>query len=249
MKLFKITLFFFYSSTALAFSLHSTHQSFQGTGKMFGLGSDGAALPEMRVDNLAFSNKFNLITPFFNNGGKAPNICSERTLKEKPTGLLSDHKTKINENVDACSITINGDKVLLAVIDSGSHSGEQLFFIDKNGHLASNMDVALDSGSGEEGIIRVPFHGTTGKQDVPFSLQSQKGKDGGEDFAGSIESGAELQGRIGDYNGDGFLDGTLLFVGNIPLSSKIFAGAPYVFFRNFETDIPISGKILGKLPR
>lgn len=110
------------------------------------------------------------------------------------------------------------------------------------------MDTALDLGVGESGIIKLPFYGTTEEVELPYSLQTQMGIEGGIDQAGSRKSGEKLRGRLGDYNKDGILDGAIVVAGNIPIDSIFLPGAPYAFIRYFETDIPYGGGIMGKLP-
>ena len=108
------------------------------------------------------------------------------------------------------------------------------------------MDFIFDMGIGEGGIIKMPFYGTTGEVTLPPSLQTQMGLEGGHDYAGSLKSGDKLQGRIGDSDNDGMLDGAIVVVGNMPMNSILLPGAPYALIRNFETDLPYDGELLGK---
>ena len=249
MKLIQILLLFIFVSIAQSATLYSNNQSFMGSGSFYGPGSSkDYELPNIRIDNIVFSSDTNFITPFINNAHQSPNICAEQKLRETPSGVLSDGKTRINENIDICPLRIANGEVLFAVVDGGPQSGELLSVALEDGNLVLAMDAALDLGSGAGNIIKLPLYGTTGTSEVPYSLQSQLGRRSGDDFAGPIKSGNEVQGRIGDYNNDGFVDGAFVFSGNIPLSSSISPGAPYAFIMYFEMDIPYSGKVFGKLP-
>jgi hypothetical protein len=106
------------------------------------------------------------------------------------------------------------------------------------------MDLTIDLGIGPRGIIKIPFYGTTGTVTVPPSLQTQNG-DKGVDQAGKLPSGTTIAGRVGDFNRDGYIDGTLVAVGVMPLTSPIYPGQPFAMVRNFETDIPVGGLVVG----
>jgi hypothetical protein len=71
--------------------------------------------------------------------------------------------------------------------------------------------------------------------------------EGGVDQAGSLKPGDRLQGRLGDFNHDGLIDGAIVVAGNMPLDSIFMPGAPYALIRYFETDIPYDGKLTGNL--
>jgi hypothetical protein len=99
-------------------------------------------------------------------------------------------------------------------------------------------------GIGTNGIIRLPFYGTTGTIAIPQGIPSSKGQVV-LDRAGPLHAGATISGRIGDFNNDGYIDGTLVAAGVMPDSSPVYAGQPFVLTRNFETDVPIAGELSG----
>ncbi|HEY6808581.1 MAG TPA: hypothetical protein VI356_21365 [Myxococcales bacterium] len=236
-------------SLAGAATMYSNHKSFGGPGIFYGPGATpDSEIFEVTIHNIGLQSGGNFITPMLNNGGAEPNICAERELGRAPTGMLSDGTTRINENVDVCAMKLNNLMILAAVVDGGPHGGQQISVTLDEKVLVMTMDFALDLGMGKSGVMRFPFYGTTDEVTVPFSLQTQMGLPGGVDKAGSLPSGTKLKGRLGDFNGDGFLDGSLVVAGNLPLDSIFMPGAPYALIRNFDTDIPIGGKLLGKLP-
>ncbi len=233
-------------SSANAATMYSTKNTYNGTGTFYGPGNiDDTELFEVTIRSLGFHTSLNFITPMVNNGGDDPNICGETEIRQNSTGLLSDGKTKLNENVDVCAFEINGMKILVGIIDGGPHRGEQVAVTMENGVMVMTMDTALDLGVGESGIIRLPFYAKTGEVTVPYSVQTRLGIPGGIDRAGSIASGTVLKGRLGDYNDDGMLDGAIVLAGNIPLDSMLLPGAPYAFIRYFETDVPYDGGLYG----
>jgi hypothetical protein len=233
--------------------MYSTKDSFMGAGEFFGPGPlADSPIFDVVIRNIGFTAPNHYVTPFRNNGGAEPNVCAESELGRTPTGYLSDGVTAINENVDVCSFKLNGTGVFMGIIDGGLHEGQQVAVTleGKNGPtMIMTMDFAIDLGVGKAGIIRIPFYGTTGEVTVPYSLQTQMGFEGGMDRAGSLKPGAKLQGRIGDFNGDGLLDGAIVVAGNIPLDSIFMPGAPYALTRYFETDVPYSGITVGAAPK
>ena len=239
---------FFVSSRSQSATMYSIKSQTFGTGTFYGPGAiEDTELFPVIIRNLSFSAPFTFITPMDNNGAEYPNICGEREIKEQATGTLSDGKTKLNENVDVCAFEINGLKILVGIIDGGPHHGGQVATLSSDGTMVMTMDTALDLGVGEAGIIRIPFYASTGRVTVPFSVQTQMGLPGGIDKAGSVPSGTVLQGRLGDYNHDGLLDGAIVLAGTIPIDSMLLPGAPYAFIRYFETDVPYDGDVYGAL--
>lgn len=230
-------------------TMYSTKDSFMGAGWFYGPGPiEDVPIFDVVIPNIGFSTKLNFVTPYVNNGGAEPNICGEQELGTTPDGLLSDGVTRISESVDACSFELNGIRFLAAVVDGGPHGGRQVAATLADGTMIMTMDFALDMGIGKSGVVRIPFYGTTGEVTVPPSLQTQMGIEGGVDQAGSLSSGDKLRGRLGDYDGDGMLDGAIAVAGNMPLDSILLPGAPYALVRYFETDIPYDGRLLGQLP-
>ncbi len=232
---------------AYAAKLWSTSETFLGSGEFYGPGAFTAQQPlfEIVLNNLSFFTPVDFITPFFNNGESEPNICAEREREEKPDGKLSNGLL-INENASLCLATIAGTEIMFAVVQGGPHQGQQLNVTLDDGNIVMTMDLALDLGIGEKGVVKLPFYGTTGSLTVPVSLQTALGEKG-IDQAGKFPAGTVLQGRIGDFNNDGWIDGTLVAAGNIPLDSPIFPGQPYAMHRNFETNISIKGILYGNV--
>jgi len=191
---------------------------------------------------MAFTTSQNFVTPFWNNGADEPNVKAEKDFPPVD-GLLSDG-TKINENADLGSFTLAGVRFLPAVGEGGEFAGQQQAVTEPDGNVTMVMDLLLDLGIGPKGIIRIPFRGTTGTVTVPGPLANPQGAAGASQ-AGPLKTGETLSGRVGDFNGDGFIDGTLVAVGVMPLSSPVYPGQPFAMSRNFETDIPIEGAVYG----
>jgi len=234
-----------YPDLVFGVTLYSTKETFLGPGKFFGPGANTVEqeIFEVVIRNMVFVSEVDFVTPFLNNGSKEPNVRGEKESSGSVDGKLSNGRF-INENVDLGIMIIAGARLLPAVIDGGPYQGQQLSVTLSNGDIVMTMDFALDLGIGEKGVIKLPFYGTTGSRVVPNSLQtSNEGR--GVDQAGSLASGTVIIGRIGDFNHDGWIDGTLVAAGNIPLDSPIYPGQPYALYRNFETDIPIEGALFG----
>lgn len=230
-----------------AFTLWSDENTYAGTGNLYGPGTytDDQELFSMVLRNLSFTTPKDFLMPYYNNGSSSPNICSEMEMSGEVDGRLSNG-VFVNENADICSVTIAGTEMLVAVIADGDHQGQQVFTRHENGEISVSMDLALDLNIGDKGIIRLPFVGTTGSVTVPLSLQSQNNNNG-VDQAGVYKSGAVLTGKIGDFNNDGWVDGTLVSVGNIPLDSPVFPGQPFAMRRNFEINLPVEGFTFGNV--
>lgn len=229
---------------AWAVTLWSVPGSYLGTGYFFGPGSYLTPTPlfPVMIRNMAFTADHNFITPFWNNGAGEPNVKSENDFPPVD-GLLSDG-TRINENADLGTFTLAGTRFMPAVGEGGEFMGEQRAMTEADGNVVMEMDLLLDLGIGPKGVIRIPFRGTTGTVTVPVPLANAQGAAGAEQ-AGSLKSGETLSGRIGDFNGDGFIDGTLVAAGVMPLTSPVYPGQPFAMSRNFETDIPIEGAVFG----
>jgi hypothetical protein len=233
------------AAPARAVTLWSDERIEGGAGFFFGPGNWAQVEPlfPVVIRNMGFISESDFVTPFKNNGERGP-----KTLGEKQLGL-KDGKTSdgglINQNVDTGVFTIAGSKMLPAVVRAeGKFGGSQVAVSMRDGHVVMVMDLTLDLGIGPRGILRMPFYGTTGTVVVPQSLQSQGGAPG-VDRAGPIASGTTIAGRVGDFNGDGYIDGTLVAAGVMPLDSPIYPGQPWVMVRNFETDIAIDGRPFG----
>jgi hypothetical protein len=234
----------FLHAPAMAYTLWSSPASFLGTGELHGPGL-GPGSPQplfcMTIRHLMFTTYTDLVVPFENNGAELPNIVGESQIPGEPDGRLSDGSL-INENVNTCAAVIAGHRVLPAVVQGGMHTGQVLASTTADGVLTLSMDLAIDLTEGH--TVKLPLYGTVGEVTVPQSLQTQMGAKG-IDQAGEYPSGTRLRGRIGDFNHDGWIDGTLVFVGVLPLDSPIAPGQPFVLVRNFETDIPVAGEWSG----
>lgn len=237
-------------ASAPAATMYSRKDSFMGAGTFYGPGRvPDSVLFDAQISGIGFSAPLNFVTPLANNGAEPPNVCGEAESGKTPTGLLSDGITRINENVDACAFDLNHARVLVAIIDGGPHQGQQVAVTtakDGKATMTMTMDFAIDMGIGKAGVIKLQFYGTTGEVVVPTSLQTALGIGGGVDAAGSLKPGDKLQGRLGDYDHDGMLDGAIVVAGNIPLNSIFMPGAPYALIRYFETDVPYDGVLIGK---
>ena len=238
------------STDATAFNLWSTKSSYLATGQFFGPGTNTAEQPlfSMVARNMAFVTSADLITPFVNNGPGEPNICAQKeTGASRASGRLSNGLL-INENIDMCSMMIGSTRILPAVVRDGEQGGQQIFMTLQDGNMVLTSDLGLEVIGKKKGIVRLPLYATTGSVTVPLSLQTQGGAvGGGVDQAGIYPSGTVLTGRIGDFNGDGWIDGTLVAIGVMPLDSPIFPGQPFAFYRHFEMDVPIDGMMAGNV--
>ncbi len=194
------------------------------------------------IRNMAFTSDRDFVTPFWNNGGEASNIAAETDFPPVD-GRLSDG-TLINENVDLGTFTLAGTRFLPAIGEGGEFSGQQVTVTMVDGNLVMVMDLILDLGIGPRGVIRLPFYGTTGTLTIPGPHVTTGGPVGPKQV-GPLQTGETVSGRIGDFNGDGYIDGTLVAVGVMPLSSPIYPGQPYALSRNFETDIHIDVLVHG----
>jgi hypothetical protein len=233
-------------SSGEAATLWSDQNTFGGgAGLFFGPGSWPRVEPlfPVVIRNMGFVSETDFATPFMNRRAQA-----SLTLGEKEFGLtegkISDGSL-INENVDTGGFVIAGTRLLPVVVRSDEKfGGSQAAVSVRDGDVVMVMDLTIDLGIGERGVIKLPFYGTTGSVSVPLSLQTQMGGKG-VDQAGPLASGATIAGRVGDFKHDGFIDGTLVAVGVMPLTSPIYPGQPWAMVRNFETDMPIAGMTVG----
>ncbi len=216
-----------------------------GAGLFFGPGS----WPQVEVAfpvilrNMGFTTASDFVTPFMNRGGRGLGTAGERELGIAD-GRISDGSL-INENVDTGTFTVAGTRLFPAVVRAdGKFGGSQAAVSLRDGDVVMVMDLTIDLGIGPRGIIKLPFYGTTGTVTVPYSLQTQAGGKG-VDQAGPLLSGTTIAGRVGDFSHDGYIDGTLVAVGVLPLTSPIYPGQPFALIRNFETDIAIDGQVVG----
>nr|WP_294543310.1 hypothetical protein [uncultured Rhodopila sp.] len=231
---------------AHAFTLWSDERTTPGgAGLFFGPGSWTQVSPlfPVVIRGMGFVSDVDFATPFFNNNGQGPATIGEKELGLKD-GRTSDGSL-INENVDTGTFTVAGTRMLPVVARSdGKFGGSQAAVSLRGGDVVMAMDLTIDLGIGPRGIIKIPFYGTTGTVTVPPSLQTQSGGKG-VDQAGKLASGTTIAGRVGDFNHDGYIDGTLVAVGVMPMTSPIYPGQPFAMVRNFATDIPVAGVVVG----
>jgi len=157
--------------------------------------------------------------------------------------LLSDGETTTNANIDAGELEIGGEgegkAFWLYAVAGGPNEGRERYRFDADYNMIWTVDLALDPGFAE-GIVRVDgFELTTGAVEIPLSLQTARAMPGGYDKAGSLDSGTVLIGRVGDFDADGFMDGTIVATANVPLRADLLPGAPVGNLRGFKTDIAI----------
>ncbi len=215
-----------------AFTLHGGH--FFGPGPIV----PDTPLPDGSIRGIAFDLAKLEGVAAFTEGGK----------------VLSDGKTTANANIDAGALEIGGNQndikgkskaktegktFWLYAVAGGPNGGRERYQFDANYNMVWTVDIGLDPGFAE-GIVRVNgFELTTGVRKVPLSLQSAAGKPGGYDKAGSLKSGTLLMGRVGDFDADGFMDGTIVATANVPMQADLLPGAPVANKRGFRTDIAI----------
>jgi len=214
------------------FNLHGGH--FFGPGPIV----PDTPLPDGSIHNIAFDLAKLEGVAAFAEGGK----------------VLSDGKTTSNANIDAGALEIGGKQselkgenkgrtegktFWLYAVAGGPNGGREHYRFDANYNMVWTVDLGLDPGFAE-GIVRVNgFELTTGTRKVPTSLQTAAGKPGGYDKAGSLASGTMLVGRVGDFDADGFMDGTIVATANVPMQADLLPGAPVANKRGFRTDVAI----------
>ena len=168
--------------------------------------------------------------------------------------MLTDGKTATNANIDAGALEIGkkqddlkgankgkteGKTFWLYAVAGGPNEGKERYRFDANYNMVWTVDIGLDPGF-PEGIVRVNgFELTTGIRKVPTSLQTAAKQPGGYDKAGSLPSGTQIVGRVGDFDADGFLDGTIVATANVPMQADLLPGAPVANQRGFKTDLRV----------
>jgi hypothetical protein len=227
---------------AAAYTLWSTSATYLGSGEFHGPGANlqNAPLFPIVIRNIMFLNARDFVTPFENHGARQANLCGENQPADGLHGRLSDGSL-INENIETCAAVIGGAKVFPAAINGGLYIGQQVSATLEDGNITMAMDLGIDLVPGGRGVVKLPYYGTTGEVTVPLSAQTQMGGHG-IDRAGMYASGTRLRGRVGDFNHDGWIDGTIVATGVMPLNSTFYPGQPYVIVRHFETNIPAAGE-------
>lgn len=177
----------------------------------------------------------------FNNLAEQPNVSGEVLQGKIVDGRLSD-KTLINESIDMSNAVImNGQfNLLLAAVYGGPNGGDTLFYLDERFNWWIKDDIAIDPGF-PAGVVKIDnFTFSTGPRVIPFSIQTEFGYPGGTNQTGSLEAGRLASGRLGDDDGDGFLDGQFNAIGRFPMDSIFLPGAPFVQLFEFTSDIPVT---------
>ncbi len=193
------------------------------------------------IRNLKLDSFLNGIVKGANNLGAEPNVSGEKLQGKIVDGMLSD-KTLINEDIDmANAVIMNGQfNLLLAAVYGGSNNGDTFFYRDDDYNWWIKDDIAIDPGF-PAGIVKIDnFTFTTGPRLIPHSVQTEMGYPGGTNQTGSLEAGRVAHGRLGDIDGDGFLDGVFNAIGRFPMESIFLPGAPFVQLFEFKSDIPVS---------
>ncbi|MGB0659821.1 MAG: hypothetical protein ACPGNV_06535 [Mangrovicoccus sp.] len=179
----------------------------------------------------------------FNNGADEPNLPGE--LKQ---GLTIDGKlsngTGAHEHIDVGYVELmNGAfKLFLAAIVDGPHAGQVNFFLDDQYAWTIYDDIGIDPGFAEGVIELHNFSFSAAPRLLPISWQTENNAPGATDIAGSLASGDAVPARLGDSDGDGYLDGIFNAIGRFPLGSIMLPGAPFAQTRIFTTDIPVSAE-------
>ena len=223
---------------ATASSKFSEHEFRLVGGHFFGPGpiEPDTALPPGYLKNIRFKpHAFYGYADFYNDGAA--------------TAVLSDGKTRINQNIQAGVLEIGGkeNQVLLVAVKGGPNQGREYYRLVDDYSMEWTVDLALDPGF-SDGIVAVHnFVLTTGVIKIADSLQTEQGIPGGYDQAGSMKSGQYLAGRLGDFDQNGLLDGIVVAAPRVPLASNMLPGSPVGNQRGFETDVPVAASLACEL--
>lgn len=199
------------------------------------------ALPSAWLRKLSLDTSLKGLVRGENNLQEKPNVSGEVLQGKEVDGKLSDG-TLINENIDmANAVIMNGQfNLLLAAVFGGPNNGDTHLYMDEMANWWIKDDIAIDPGFAE-GIVKIDdFTFSTQPRVIPVSVQTEKGYPGGTNRIGSLEAGRVARGRLGDTNGDGFLDGVFNAIGRFPMESIFLPGAPFVQLFEFTSDIPVS---------
>lgn len=216
------------------FALSVAGGTFHGPGQL-----PDSPLPTGLLGHIHFNRFLTGETAFFNNGEAPPN-APEPGLNGKNDGRLSDG-TPFNEHVwgGIAEVGRGAMRFMVVVASNGPNRGTEKYTLEDDLNWRINTDLALDPGFPEGIVVSKDIRISSGVVWVPRSLQSERGIEGGQDRAGSLPSGVAVVGRLGDYDGDGFLDGSIVGGSNVPLTNILVPGAPVVQRRNFVSDIPV----------
>lgn len=221
------------------FSLEFQGGTFYGPGQM-----PDVSMPNGHISHIALDHRLNGETPYFNNKEQPPNIKSGAEAGGSNgwrSGNMSNN-TPFNEYMDGGIVNVGHGalRLLNVVTRHGPNHGKQLYQLTPECNWQITTDLALDPGFAEGIMVTENLNISTGTVWTPLSVQTQMDFPGGIDAAGSLPSGVPLVGKLGDYNFDGFLDGTVVGVANIPIDHIFYPGAAVAQSRNFSSSIPIS---------
>lgn len=225
------------AQAAAAYSLWSIQEGKVGTGEIY-LAQDSAKLGELRVRNMLLVGPSGWLVPFNNNGASAPNVCAAVETAVEGRG------SRVNENVDSCPTMLNGGELSMLVVEGGPLQGNQVVTISPTGDLAMSADIVLRFTSFP--AIRTSFYATSGVTEVPAGLRAQAA-----DIARRVPwlaaGPGQLRGRVGDLDGNGWVDGTVIAIGTLPDGTVATAERQYLLIRHFETDLPVTGVLSGNI--
>lgn len=220
---------------ASAYSLWSTNDRRDGTGELH-LTRESAKLGELRVRNLLLVGPSAWVIPFNNNGAAAPNVCAA------PKASTDPQAPRVNENVDSCPTVLRDGELSMLVVDGGRHQGHQLATISPSGEIAMSADIVLRLA--DRPAARVSLFATSAETDVPPQLRAQAGEVARR-LPWMAAGPGKLRGRIGDFDGNGWVDGTVIAIGTLPEGAESSATLQYLLIRHFETDLPVTGVLSG----
>jgi hypothetical protein len=209
--------------------------TFHGPGKF-----PDSPLPTGVLGGIELGPRLTGVTRYFNNGSEPPNVPGGAEMVGAAEGRMSDG-TPFNEHVwGGVAMVGRGAMSFMTVVASGGpNEGQELYEMGEDLSWHIYTDLALDPGFPEGIVLTENIHITSGVLRVPLSLQTLATAPGGIDRAGSLPSGAPVFGRLGDRDGDGMLDGTIVGASNVPAEHIFTPGAPVVQRRDFHSDIPI----------
>lgn len=202
-----------------------------------------------RFTDVVLDQKFTGSSSFFNNGPtEEPNHTGALKIFGSPRSTLSNG-VPFNEHVDGGIINIGQGalSMMAGIPENGPNQGAEHYRVDERLNWRWTTDVALDPGFEQGLVVSKNLNITSGVIWVLPSVQTEAKVAGGFDRADDIPSGAPVVGRVGDQDGDGFLDATMVGVGRVPLNFIFVPGAPLVMMRSVVTNIPITQRISGIL--
>lgn len=224
-----------YASNDQQYALDIISGIFYGPGEM-----PDSPLPTGRLGHITLDKNLTGRTKYFNNGGKLPNIKSEKEIDGIVDGKLSNG-IPFNEHIDGgiAEVGLGAMRFMTVVAGDGPNKGSEKFTLLDSLDWQIITDLALDPGFADGVVISNNLLITTGLLSVPFSLQTSEKKEGGMDTAGSLPSGLDIVGRLGDFDFDGYIDGIINGGSNLPLDHMLIPGAPVIQSRYFTSNIPI----------